>query len=317
MKRQVIYLFNLISVIFFIGCTNQSEDISALESDIPNDDLYLKNGVLHFKNEHVFFETMEKLRNVSDTEIANWIEKIGFDNSLFLEYIDPEREGDLPIEINDNGFLAILNQDHIYFVKDTYRKITEDFQLVAKNNIPVNQIDWTNSEINRFKIKRFSSKKALQHKEKIVHKTEPYWGDFLDANENPIYSTKNLSAHLVAWNTNYGTHSTYGVRINGRKKRRRKWKDDSMWFASIEARIEFEVIPLNMAVAAFIPNVNNTFVQRRSASGTHQKTVKISGATAVLPVYIHKITADFIYEDDDRPRVHKNDIHFYDVAWWD
>ncbi|NET73563.1 MAG: hypothetical protein F6K62_22275, partial [Sphaerospermopsis sp. SIO1G2] len=110
----------------------------------------------------------------------------------------------------------------------------------------------------------------------------------------------NLSAHLIAWNRAYIFYSSVGVRIKGRKlkgRRRRRWRNDRMWFASLDYSAQVRLRSPGLT--------GGNLLLSGSRSATHRKRVTrvINFAVGIgLRHDVDFIDCRFEYHDDGHPQ---------------
>ena len=208
-------------------------------SSIPG--VEVRDGIVFFKNTESFSQTLSLLNSIDDEELEFWEDSLDFDNSLRKGYDisfdtleDIDLESSSKLYIPDDALATVVNENGIFVVGNEIHKITNENEYIVQNLDfdKLKQID--DSEVNlpenvtKFKIRKGIKDNTLIQTRvgegKYTRKKSPY----VDI------GVKHLSAHLIAWHRTYAGYASIGVRIKGRKLKRRKWRNDKMWYASLE-----------------------------------------------------------------------------------
>ncbi|SNR16058.1 DUF4848 domain-containing protein [Tenacibaculum jejuense] len=285
-------LLLLLLVLIVYSCSNELENEESLNDALVK----VEDGILVFKDTDVFTSQLETLHSMSDEERIAWLTEIGFNNSLYLKTKDltlDELHEKNYINVPDDIFATILNKDGVYIVGEEAHKIGHSEELITnKNNIKNNELAWLNKDNLKSYAIDFGNDDNSLLKREDLQKTEPYDGDFFNLNGTRAnLGVTHLSAHLIGWNRGYVGYASVGIKIKGRKKKRRKWKDDEMWFAGIAYEAWVIGDFANRHTLGFVGEDRKKSVQ---------KTLfwKAGGA-----YFGARIEAAFTYEDDGYPRV--------------
>lgn len=218
----------------FTACNNTQNEVAPTNQVQQTEDIIVKNGALHFKNEAAFLKTVARL-NDEGSDLATWEKSLNFDNSLRKAQEEAPEQNEV-LDIPDQVFAAILNKDGVYYIGNEIHKVTpkveytikdgdaKKLQAIAQGNVQ----NLKNVEAFKVKFGTTTQKPNARFQGKSILRKAPY----------PNTAT-HLSAHLEAWSRGYALYSSVGVRIKGRKYKRggafgrRKWRDDDMWFAEI------------------------------------------------------------------------------------
>ena len=265
--------------------------------------------MIHFRNIESFNKLMNHLHSLSTEEIKEWLKENNFSNSLFL--LEEKTDVDIP----DPIFRIILNKNFMYSINDEIHKITNNEELYIRKSLikNINQFDWNSRDVNRFEIIK-RDKKISPKARKDTRKYEPYNGDFMIWDpyagwngEWKVYdiNVTHLSAHIEAWNRTYLTYASAGLRIKGRKLDGGSWRDDTMWYASIDYECKGHM------VIGGVPTVEE--IRTGFKSGTNEKDVEktIFWAAGIGAwIDIDYFNGDYGYEDDGYPRVYRFNEYF-------
>ncbi|OED48329.1 hypothetical protein AB832_00225 [Flavobacteriaceae bacterium (ex Bugula neritina AB1)] len=306
MKTHILSYKILLGIVsfLFISCEQDIEN--------PQDEVVkVENGTLFFKDQDSFKNQIEALHLMSGSERESWLREIKFSNSLYQKTKDLTIEEILDqnyVEVADRVFSVILNSDGVYVVGNTAHKILQYEELTLdKSDFVNNKNSWNKKNVvKRYPIyysdgdylKKLTAKSPVD----VLYKTEPYNGDFVYPNnilQRANLGVRHLSAHLLGWNRGYVGYASVGIKITGRKKKRGKWRNDDMWYASITYDAEV------------VGDFGTIREKSGFKSGTNEKDVQetIFWKTGGRYSQGH-IDADFEYEDDGYLRV-RSDVSGY------
>ena len=269
------------------ACTNTQKEVKPV-NDAQAVEVVVKNGALHFKNQDAFVKTVTKL-NEESADLDAWEKSLNFTNSL------RQVEGDVEsLDIPDPVFAAILNADGVYYIGKEIHKVTSKYEYVIKDGdeqklaaITVGNGQNLKAVVaHEIKFGNAENASNLRFQGKSTRKKTPY-----------SYAT-HLSAHLEAWDRTYALYASVGIRIKGRKKKRRKWKDDEMWFAEVTWRAFTEVCSASGCSGKSLLTGTSSGRNTKSVS----KTINYAAGVGVWHVTEY-IEGDFRYNDDGYPTV--------------
>lgn len=257
------------------------------------------DNVVHFANLDAFHSIMSELHKKGRQNLKVWEDENSFSYS-YRKVLDNEQSDSSIIEkpiIEDPFFATVVNQDGVFVVEDTIYKITLnneyiipelDFSKLAAIDEGENLRSTSNIISRQIKRKEFSSDGL---------RNVTWWNTRKkNSSSTPPVCSNNLSAHLKCWSVNYFLYGSIGIRISGRKYKRRKWRDDDMWYAKVDG----------CAVGG--PTWSTPATYCGSNTGTNTKNVSktllwIAGTPGSAFVSCEEITCDYTYEDDGCPRV--------------
>ncbi len=298
MKKTLQLVLVFVSV--FYSCEKEIDTYD--DESLSNEKIIVDNGMLIFKDINAFTKQLEILHSMSEVEQESWLLEIGFSNSLYQKTKDLTVEEILEekyVEVPDRVFSKILNSEGVYVVGNEAHKILQEKELtIAKKELKKKTINWSsNATLKEYPVyygdNDYLKKQALivQNREDL-QKTEPYDGDFIRGDGSRAnLGVNHLSAHLIGWNRGYVAYASVGVKIKGRKKKRRKWKNDEMWFAAIDYEAWVQTDFADRHTYGFLGEANKKSVEKVLFWKTGGRYL---GA---------RIEATFSYEDDGYPRV--------------
>lgn len=325
----------LLAVLSFTSCRDdqpdeyepQPQSLTARMASGGVTSASVKQGIMYFPNIESFEAAIAKLQELDEDEILAKIDAYGSNfNSLYKKVAELESNEDLYedelesliatdfVDIPDAAFRALLNENGEYIVGNTVHKVTATHELskTFSSDEELNNLDWYSSSVAKEEILFGEGDYSLEEEgsglRTITRKKTPYNGDFFWQNGSTYTGprTSDLSAHLMMWNRRYGLYASLGVKIRGRKKKRRRWKNDSMHFAKLEYVCSGQArttLPLRVF----------DFNRAESKSGVNKKTVqktiywKIGYQVAII---VDELIVDYTYEDDGYPRVYRFDEDF-------
>ncbi|OJJ22600.1 hypothetical protein BKI52_07935 [marine bacterium AO1-C] len=268
------------------ACTNTRNEVTPTK-DLPTAAVVVKNGALHFKNQDAFINIITQL-NGDNVDLNAWEESINFTNSLRQHQEDEEG-----LDIPDPVFASILNTEGVYYIGKEVHKVTPKYEYVVKDGntetleaiVAGNTSNLRGVKVHEIKYGVAAQSFNARFQGKSTRKKTPY------------SNATHLSAHLEAWDRTYALYASVGIRIKGRKKKRRKWKDDEMWFAEVTWRAYTE---------ACVPSCTGKALLTGTKSGTNtksvSKTINYAAGTGAWHVTDY-IEGDFRYNDDGYPMV--------------
>ncbi len=242
MKRSKLNYYALIVLsVMFISISCNKEKIEK-ESLAPSDqEVYVKNNIVHFATMDNFKTTVDQLMNYTEDELEKWENSIGFNNSMRKYYQNLE-EPDQPelLErwklIPDAVLATLVNDDGVYVVDGEIHKITYEYEYIIRDgdyskltdieNISKNKN--ANSAIGVFKIQRKTNDSDLK------------WVGWKTYEKTDICGMTDRRAQLKAWNITTVAYASCGMRIVGRQyiKKcglcRKKWVDWYMDWAKVD-----------------------------------------------------------------------------------
>lgn len=234
-------LKNYLGILFAVCLLSCTED-NFVESEIDASNLardqnvYIDQGILHFKTLDDFISTMNELNELDSKEKVKWIKERGHSKSLYLS--DEENSN---IFIPDPALATVVTDDGLYVVGDELHKITSDheYSLQFKD---LKEVDFSsleeNSETNKINVEygkfdgaqlngRFQGKSTI--------KAEPYNCDFYEQNgQRACRGIKTLGAYLEAWDRTYAFYASVGIRLKGRGVKSGNWTDVRMSYSQID-----------------------------------------------------------------------------------
>lgn len=269
------------------ACTSTQNEVKPT-SDLPSAEVAVKNGTLYFKDEDTFVRIINQL-NAENADLDAWEKSLNFTNSLRQNQKDDEA-----LDIPDPVFAAILNKDGVYYIGNEIHKVTPKYEYVIKDG-------------NADKLKAVTAgnvqnlKRVVAHEIKFGVAAQNFNARFQGKStrkKTPYSNATHLSAHLEAWDRTYALYASVGIRIKGRKKKRRKWKDDDMWFAQVDWRAYTEVCSGTGCSGKTLLTGSQSGRNTKSVS----KTISYAGGIGVWHVTDY-IEGDFQYNDDGYPMV--------------
>ncbi|MEM6829534.1 MAG: hypothetical protein AAF551_03395 [Bacteroidota bacterium] len=290
-------------------------DESAEEPVLQEPDLTVKNGILHFKDLKTFETYMNTFNEMDDTERLDFLSSIGFVNTLYAKIQSLENSAqpsDNELDVPDPAFSMILNEEGLYSIGDMIHKITDKEEIMVEQEAYAANMDWSGVAATK-KIPIYFGENDYSHSQNLDNarkddpiKLEPYDGDFVTATGGRIRGIRHLSAHIISWNRTYFAYASAGLRIKGRKKDGRKWRDDKMHYAAI-----------SYLGNATIITPDGTRIDQPDKIGRKDGRDKKSISKTIYssPGIDHKFDevrfdADFTYEDDGYERVFLNNQIF-------
>ncbi|MDY8136988.1 hypothetical protein [Aquimarina sp. 2201CG5-10] len=238
------------------------------QGDIQEQGLKVKDGILTFKSETSFLETLDHLKTLSDEEIKSWLSDLQFTKSHFLTqeyYSDLPTDEDISLHeklnkanilfIPDPAFSAVLNTEGLYRIGKEYHRITEKVEYISQDyKIVMNpeakhisgdvtafilnpSYDQTTQRVN-LNGQTLCAKNPTNsytgtgfYGGNYFNKYHPYPDNFFTCGGG------DYSFHTQTWYTEYSNHYSVGTWIKGRKYKkkglRKKWRDDRMTYAKI------------------------------------------------------------------------------------
>ena len=313
-------MVSLLCILLSIACTTEEsetletnglEENSITENVTSEIGLHVEDGILFFKNETSFKNQLEALHAMTSAEQESWLTEIGFSNSLYQETKDLTIEEILEknyVEVPDRVFSLLLNVDGVYVVENTAHKILQYEELtMSTNEFMKDKTNWDKKDaVKSFDIyyadNDYLNPMNSNSRTDFLYSRKPYDGEFVYINNVLVYvnlGVTHLSAHMIGWNRGYVGYATFGVKIKGRKKRRGKWGNDDMHYASINYD------------AWAIGDFGDLREEVGFKSGTNQSDVQKTIFWKIGGRYSQgHIAADFEYEDDGYLRV-RSDISGY------
>lgn len=316
-------------ILFFGSCIKEQEDLipnaeeEKLFSSFNDDGIKIVDNVVYFEDSEAFKTTMDLLVAKNIKELESWEREIGFSSSyrkvLSGESSDSlayctETDSTFKYIIESPAFATIVNEDGVFVIGDTIHKITYDTEYLIPNidfsalkNIEgKGNLKSVNSSIISYKIGRQRltpvALKSVEGTDSYIvgtrllkknYATDP--NVFVNDNGSTL---KKISAHLHAWCNNYSSYSSIGVKIVGRKDGFFGWRDDAMWYASVDAETTYFDSYNSSSYTGVI------FTKYLHKTGTNVKSVggDIKHSTGQTYLRCMELISTYTYEDDGSQR---------------
>lgn len=298
-KYSKFCLIICLAYVFLISCSeneiiNLSED-NIISTIYSNQDIVVKDQIVHFKNLEVFKNTMDELHTNGRDYLIEWENKMCFDNSLRSYYENDSINEFYPDDaiIPDPFFASVVNKDGLFVIADSIHKITYETEYV----IPNYDIDLLKT-LNRPSLKSVSiSGGIIEFKIERGKTNSTNLKSVSGWNTIEINSPCGicwLSAHLKCWCVNFVAYSSVGIRISGRKANNKStcsnFRDDSMWYAGVDGCAWAR--PSNFPPEALLAYCGSTF---DSDKKNVDKTLLYQVGTSI---YCERIECNYYYSDD-------------------
>ncbi len=293
MKKNVYLLIVFIMILYSCSDEPLLNDVNSFE----NKEFIIANGMLNFKDQNAFSKQVDHLHKMSKEEREHWLQDINFNNSLYTKTKDLSSEEFINakmVDVPDEIFATLLNDKGEFAIGEEIHRITQNKELVmSKSSFSKNAGNWDDGNaVSKFDV--YYGENDYARKD-VPYTVYPYDGDFaLESNPSEIANLEvdHLRAKIIGWNRGYIAYASVGIKISGKKKRRRKFKNDKMWYAAFR----------------YDATVHGDFGAVREKEGfkegRHEKDVQetIFWKTGGRYSFV-RMSASFIYEDDGHPRV--------------
>ena len=312
--QKILLSFFLILLGLF-GCNDEKIQIEEAE------DVYLKEGILHFKSISAFEKTLNDLSKFDSVQFSVWKNNFsGFTslNDRYVEILNSDKyenvdksleeiatEEDLPYIpgfsfpsiISQNGLYSLDNKIHRFSTENRFEYIYDYDEELLHN--------WEKMlTIPADKYKKFEIQDVLAKSEQANSRINWWYGNAFES----IYpywdlGEQHLACDIRAWAVNYSNYAYIGASIDGRKYKKScglcqwKWQGDDMWYASISTTtIPYRANDTDHAVSPKFDYVNHESyvnVEVFIMNGPYVWNAPIQGV---------ELEITYTYEDDGYPR---------------